>query len=220
MKPLLEYASTPVKNEQLWKAIDKHEQFQTYQSKIVAWIALQTTTNQQAAKKEVQKYLDGTTSLQKLITGLEDAIKDKYDVQLILANIKQLQHTDLMYTPNPELIEPYTAVKTALQIDAPGQVQKLLQVLFPDSELTADIILCTNFPLVQNPFTVQTRFEEFTTDYNFRLYFKPHYKDILLTTTEVVDKADLLKNMQEKLLTATINNKTHVTLRTNYYLKG
>ena len=224
MKNLLEYTSSPVKNEKLWKAISNHDQFDTkgepYKAKIVAWIALQATTNFNAAKLEVQKYLDGTTTLPKLIQGLEKVIKEKYEVQLILANIKQLEHTDLMYTPNKELLEPYTAVKTALQINAPGQVRELLQVLFPDSETGPDIILCTNLPLVQNPFTVQTRFNEFITDYNFRLYFKPADKN---TPTNVIitETKDILKEaLQYKLLEATVNNKTYITLQTNYRMKG
>jgi len=224
MKKLLEYTSSPVKNAKLWKAISNHEQLnyseKPYQARMVTWIALQATTNFNAAKLEVQKYLDGETSMVKLIQGLEKVIKAKYNVRLILANIKQLEHTDLMYTPSKELLEPYTAVKTALQINATGQVQELLQVLFPDSETGPDIILCTNLPLVQNPFTVQTRFNEFITDYNFRLYFKPADKN---TPTNVIitETKDILKEaLQYKLLEATVNNKTHVVLQTSYRIKG
>jgi len=223
MKPLLEYTSTKPHNKNLWAAIVAYEEFdkkaQPFQAKVVSWIALQLTTNFPAAKTNIQKYLDGDTTLQKIMDGLSKSIEEKYNIALDFTRITILKYQNTMYSPNPELISIYTAVKTILTKDhQKSNVQDFLRVLFPNSEfMNRDIQQSIYEPFQPTTFTVQQRFSEMLTDDVFRTYFKPATSQKNLKEIIVKDEKELQESLQKTFLENLMQTgNSYYTLSCNY----
>ena len=223
---LLEYTNAQVRNKKLWETIEKHEAFDTktnpLQARVVSWIALQSTTNQPAAKSEIQKYLDGTTTLQKLMDGLSKSIASKYNITLNFNRITELEHQDLMHAPSPELRIVYIAVKTILTKDHDRTpVLEFLNVLFPDTAYTdQDITESIYEPFTPTAFTVQQRFDEMITDDAFRIYFKSADQSLPILTIPITSEQELKSMIQNKFLANLIaTGKTNVVLQNSYKLE-
>ena len=223
---LLEFANTKPEPKQLWKAIEDHTQFDAkanpFQAKVTAWIAMQLTTNFPASKTEVQKFLDGATTLQTLMDGLAKSINEKYKVKLDFTKIKNLEHQNRMHSPSPELRTVYTAIKTTLTKDhVKIDVLNLLNKLFTNNGyIDQDIQESIYTPFQPTAFTVQTRFDEMTTDDAFRIYFKSTNTTDSIPDIVVSSRLSLRKNLKDRFLANLIDtDQPYCTLNCNYRME-
>ncbi len=223
---LLEYTNTKPEAKKLWKAILDYPTFDQktnpFQARTVTWLAMQLTTNFPASKAEISKFLDGTTTLQKLGEGLSKSIEAKYKVKLDFTAITSLKHQEQMHTPSPELRTVYTALKTILTKEhSKVDVLTLLNKLFTNTEyVDQDIQECIYAPFQPTVFTVQTRFSEMLNNDAFRIYFKSADSKDSLPEILVNSERSLQKHLEDTFLNNLVTTgKPYCTLNHTYKME-